>query len=94
MRIKTLIWLEEIVEKLEAKHNVSQDEVRDIIEGRPQFRFVKKGYVAGEHLYVALGRTNAGRYLSVFFVYKRSKAALVVSARDMASKERRHYGKK
>jgi uncharacterized DUF497 family protein len=43
---------------------------------------------------VALGRTDAGRYLSVLFIYKLSKEALILSARDMARKERRIYGKK
>jgi len=31
---------------------------------------VKRGHVDGEDVYLALGQTDAGRYLSVFFVYK------------------------
>jgi uncharacterized protein len=44
--------------------------------------------------YVALGRTEAGRYLSVLFIYKLTREALILSARDMARKERKIYGKK
>jgi len=56
--------------------------------------FVEKGDVAGENVYLALGQTESGRYLSVFFIYKKNKEALVLSARDMARKERRYYAKR
>ncbi len=36
----------------------------------------------------------AGRYVSVLFVYKLTKEALIMSARDMARKERRQYERK
>ena len=41
----------------------------------------------------SLGQTDAGRYLSVFFVYKKSHDAIVISARDQDAGERREYGK-
>jgi uncharacterized DUF497 family protein len=41
-----------------------------------------------------MGQTEAGRYLIVFFIHKKSGAALVISARDMTPKERRRYGRK
>lgn len=91
MRIKDLIWLEEIVEKLWVKHHVDVAEVRDVLEGRPRFRFVEKGHRRGENLYAALGRTDAGRYLTVFFVLKDNGQALVVSARDMSAADRKRY---
>lgn len=37
---------------------------------------------------------QAGRYLAVLFIYKETKEALVLSARDMARREREQYGKK
>lgn len=91
MRIKDLIWLEEIVEKLWVKHRVSMGEVLEVLESRPRFRFVEKGHRRGEDLYAALGRTHAGRYLTVFFVLKEDRQALVVSARDMSASERKRY---
>jgi len=50
--------------------------------------------VKGEDLFIAFGRTDSGRYLSVLFVLKKSKRALVISARDMTKGERKKYGKK
>ena len=63
-------------------------------DNRPKFRFLEKGERAGEDVYVALGQSNAGRYLAVMFIHKKSKDALILSARTMAPKERRLYGKK
>jgi uncharacterized DUF497 family protein len=45
-------------------------------------------------VYAALGRTDAGRYPSVLFIRKLSREILVLSARDMARKERKIYAKK
>jgi uncharacterized DUF497 family protein len=47
----------------------------------------------GENVYRALGQTDGGRYLAVFFIYKRDRKALPISARDMDGKERKGYGK-
>jgi uncharacterized DUF497 family protein len=73
---------------------VSTDEVEQALNGRPKFRFLEKGRRAGEDVYVAFGRTEAGRYLSVLFIWKPTKEALVLSARDMAPKERKRYAEK
>lgn len=45
-------------------------------------------------LHAALGRTDPGRYLIVFFVHKKTRQALIISARDMTKAERRRYEKK
>ncbi len=50
-----------------------------------------KGNVAGENVYLALGKTSAGRYLSVFYILKKNNEVLPISARDMDNKERRKY---
>ena len=94
MKIKEFIWFEEIVEKIERKHHVRQEEVREVFANRPQFRFVEKGHRSGENVYAALGYTNAGRRLIVFFVYKRDKSALLLSARNMTIAERKRYEQK
>lgn len=91
MNIKGLIWLAEIVEKIQEKHGVSQQEVREVFARHPWFRFVEKGHQRGENVYVALGQTEGGRYLVVFFVYKKNGQALILSARDMTRAERRLY---
>lgn len=94
MQIKRIIIPTYILEKLEWKHHVVEEEVHELLRGRHKLYFVEKGDVEGENVYLALGQTDTGRYLSVFFIYKKDKNALVVSARDMASKERRRYEKK
>jgi uncharacterized DUF497 family protein len=91
LRIENVIWLEAIVEKLAYKHHVLVDEVVEVLENEPQFRFVEKGHRDGEDLYAALGQSESGRYLTVIFVHKPARQALIVSARDMSQAERRLY---
>lgn len=45
-------------------------------------------------MYTALGRTDSGRYLIVFFILKPSKRALIISAREMEPTERKRYARK
>ena len=94
MRINGVIWLRDVVQKLASKHQVEIYEVEQALQNKPKFRFVEKGERKGEDVYSALGKTDAGRYLTVLFIWKTNKEALVLSARDMAGKERRQYGKK
>lgn len=94
MKIEGVIWLRDVVDKLVFKHHVETDEVEQMLDSRSRFRFVEKGKRKGDDVYMALGQTNAGRYLAVLFIYKKTKEALILSARDMAKKERRQYAKK
>lgn len=91
LRIEGLIWFDDIIEKLAGKHNVRQGEVREVLENRPVFRFIEKGHRPGENVYAAMGQTGAGRRIIVFFVYKKDRRAIIVSARDMTKAERRLY---
>lgn len=94
MKIAGIIWLEEIVEKLEQKHAIRQEEVRQVLAKLPRFRFVEKGHRRGENVYSAVGQTDGGRYLIIFFVLKKGNQALILSARDVTDSERRRHGKK
>lgn len=94
MRITGIIWIDEILAKLARKHEVEEHEVVEVFESGPRFRFVEKGYREGEHVYSAMGRTEAGRYLIVFFVHKTDGRALPVSARKMTPAERKRYEQK
>lgn len=94
MKISGLIWLHDIVQKIAHKHAVQREEVKQVFAHRPRFRFVEKGHRAGENVYSVSGRTDAGRYLIVFFIHKKDDRALILSARDMTDGERRRYGKK
>ncbi len=94
MTIAGIIWLRDVVDKLAFKHHVETNEVEEVFGGEPKFRFIEKGEREGENVYMALGQTGDGRYLTVLFIYKKTKEALILSARDMADKERRMYGRK
>lgn len=74
-----------------SKHHVTPQDVEEVVRPSSHFRFLELGDVDGEDLYVAMGRTDAGRYLVVFFVHKSNKDVLVISARDMDDSERRLY---
>jgi hypothetical protein len=94
MYIRQVIIPENIEEKIWVKHHVRDFEVDEIFENRPYIEFRETGeLIKGEDLYAAWGRTDAGRYLIVFFIYKLTQDALVLSARDMKKKERKYYAK-
>ena len=94
MRIEGIVWLNQIVDKLAFKHQVETYEVEEVLSEKPKFRFVEKGERKDENVYMALGQTVGGRYLTVLFIYKLTKEALILSARDMAHKERKMYDRK
>lgn len=92
--VEDIIWLDNIVEKLAWKHNILPSEVEEVLSGSCRIFRKEKGRVEGEHLYNAFGKTEAGRYLSIFFIKKLGNKALIVTARDMNQRERKRYGKK
>ena len=94
VRIVGFVWIEEILDKLLRKHHVHEHEVVEVFAGDPKFRFVERGHREGENVYSAMGRTDAGRYVVVFFVHKSNGRALPVSARDMTTAERKRYARK
>lgn len=94
MKIEGVIWLSDVVGKLAFKHHVLTGEVEQILNNKPKFRLAQRGKRRGEDVYMALGQTDAGRYLAVLFIRKKTREALILSARDMASNERKQYGKK
>lgn len=94
MYIIDFIWLPDILDKLAFKHNVTQEEVEAVFFNSPRYRFVETGYKTGEDVYSANGQTDAGRYLIVFFIHKANNTALILSARDMDSRERRRHERK
>jgi len=93
LRITGIIWIRNVVDKLLRKHNVTTDEVEEVFRNRPHYRLIEAGNIEGEDLYAALGQTESGRYLIVYFLHKETGETLVVGARDMSKKERRRYAK-
>ena len=93
MAISQIIWIDKFVDKIESQPYVTTFEVEEVLRGKKTVRRIAKGDVQGEDVYLALGQTDAGRYLAVFFILKANRDVLPISARDMDSKERRRYGR-
>jgi len=91
MKITGIVWLEDIIDKLEQKHAIQKPEVKEVLTSRVWFRLVEKGHRSGENLYAAFGQTEAGRYVIVFFVHKKDGRALIIPAREMTETERKTY---
>ena len=92
--IDDIIWLDAIIEKFAWKHRVLPNEVEEVLAGHCRIFRKETGKVEGEHLYNALGITESGRYLSVFFIRKLDNKVLIITARDMNRNERKRYEKK
>lgn len=93
MRIVECLWLDKFVDKIIQKHNVYPEEVEEVLFSNPLIKRLENGDVTGEDLFVAFGRSKAGRYLTVLFVRKRNRRALIISAREMTKRERKGYEK-
>jgi hypothetical protein len=61
MKIDGIIWLRDIADKPEFKHNVTMEEVEETPNNRPKFRFVEKGERKGEDVFMASGRKSRYR---------------------------------
>ena len=94
MKIENFIWLPDIIDRLTFKHQVDSGQVEEVFDNSPKIRFVQKEDREGENVYIALGKSEAGRYLAVIFIHKKNNDALIVSACDMAKKERKQYERK
>ena len=93
MKIHWTILKDQFVEKIQRKHGVSVEEIEEVITSKAHFRKAEKGRIRGEDVYAAYGQTSEGRYLIVFFIFKRPDCALPLSARDMSPTERTYSEK-
>ena len=48
MKIVGFVWLEEIVEKLETKHQVHPEEVEEVFASKPRIKRMNRGHFRGE----------------------------------------------
>ena len=71
-------------------HQVSQAECEQIFFNRPILVALDDTHSQGKPRYAVVGRTNAGRRLSVI-VTIRETLVRVISARDVSRRERRVY---
>jgi uncharacterized DUF497 family protein len=94
LRITGFVWLEQYVEKLAWKHDVTPEEVEAMCFAQPAYRFVEIGHMQGENMYSAMGQTEDGRYIVAFFIHKQDGRALIITARSMDETEKKRYGRK
>ena len=95
MNPKGTTRLDDVVDKLSWKHKVTTTEIEQVLSRNPRIAFKEKGkHDPDENLYVALGNTEAGRYLFVLFILKSHQRALILTARDMTISEKKYYDKK
>jgi len=88
MQIRHIVITEDVANKIERQHHVSDVEADELFfnpEEKPLIRRSSKGR------YVAFGRTLAGRHLTVVFRWVSEDTVKVVTARDMANKEKQYY---
>ena len=94
MIFEDIIWFDKVVDKIAWKHKIIPAEVEGVLTDRStKHFFVEKGKIENENLYNALGRTESGRYLSIFYIKKLGNRALIITARDMNKTEKKRYGK-
>ena len=55
MKVSGIIWLNQIVDKLDWKHNLIPEEVEQVFANRPQYRLLEHGNIEGENVYAAYG---------------------------------------
>jgi uncharacterized DUF497 family protein len=84
-------WPEGVAQHIRQKHNIDLDEVDEVFTSHPHVRSIEESHRAGEKVYAALGQTEAGRYLIVFFTHTQDEQARILGARDMRRAERRKY---
>ena len=70
--IKSILWTEEVSDKIHWKHQVIPQEVEEVLSRNPCIVFKEKGRRnVKENVYIAFGTTESGRYLFVLFILKK-----------------------
>ena len=86
-------WDEGNSEKTWIRHEVSQAECEQLFLNRPIVVTFDEGHSKPERRFVALGRADSGRYLTMVFTV-RGSLPRVISGRPMRRRERGIYAKR
>lgn len=78
------------IDKNWTKHRVRKEECEEVFFNKPLRIFNDSVYSKNEKRYGALGKTNAGRRLTIIFTI-RKKMIRIISARDQGKKDRMFY---
>jgi uncharacterized DUF497 family protein len=89
MKIERISWDQETVDHI-SNHSVSPEEVEEVLFNDVTSPLIMRGK---EGKYLAYGKTNGGRFLSVVWAarYRKTK---IITARDMSKKEKQFYKKR
>jgi uncharacterized protein len=91
-KIEGFEWDEGNKDKNWHKHKVTIQETEEIFTNKPLQITPDEKHSKIENRYVAFGKTNSNRELSVFFTVRKNTFR-IISARDMSKKERSEYEK-
>ena len=82
-------WDEGNSRKNEAKHSVTQSEAEEVFFNHPLLISADEKHSESERRYLALGKTNQARALTVIFTLRQGATLIrIISARDQHRKER------
>lgn len=89
-KIEGFEWDKGNIEKNKLKHHVNKEECEEIFLNQPVRIFDDEVHSKLEKRYGALGKTNKGRRLVIFFAVRKNKIR-VISARNQGKKDRKVY---
>lgn len=89
-KLREFDWDEGNINKNKEKHKVEYRECEEIFSNKPLVFIEDKQHSQSENRWGALGKTNKGRQLAVYFTIRNDKIR-IISARDQGKKDRLAY---
>ncbi|KKS98080.1 MAG: hypothetical protein UV73_C0003G0022 [Candidatus Gottesmanbacteria bacterium GW2011_GWA2_43_14] len=89
-RLQRFDWDVSNINKNKEKHKVEHQECEEIFTNKPLVFIEDKQHSQTENRWGALGKTNKGRLLVIYFTIRTDKIR-VISARDQGKKDRLAY---
>ena len=89
-KLSSFDWDKANTNKNKEKHNVEYRECEEIFSNNPLVFIEDKQHSQAENRWGALGKTNNGRRLAVYFTIRADKIR-IISARDQGKKDRLAY---
>jgi uncharacterized protein len=90
MRITEIVWSDPDIVHM-ARHGVTPEEVEEALSANPVWRRGRIHQPTGRTSLIALGQTEAGRYLFIVLSPRELGRARCITAMEMDEKARRFY---
>ncbi len=91
MKLKAFDWDKGNLDKNLVKHKVDFREAEEIFFNKPVKYYPDTKHSQKEKRYIALGKTNKSRKLTIIFTKRKNKIR-IISSRDQNKRERKQYG--